>query len=97
MKFSIDVGMILIFAAAASTFAKPLVDVLKKTPLPTPPWSLPILAIAIGIVVCFLLTLMAGNELTIQSAAASILAGISAGIGAVASTELQRSAEASSK
>jgi paraquat-inducible protein B len=89
---NINVGEIMLFAAAATGFAKPLVDLIKKSPIPTPAWSLPMLAVGLGIVICFLLSLAMGQEITMQVIGADILAGIVAGVGAVGVTELHKSA-----
>lgn len=90
----LDLGMVFIMAAAASAFVKPLVDVLKKTPLPTPSWSLPVFAGVFGILICFFISMMTAENLFVrQIIGMDILAGISAGIGAVATTELGRAAD----
>jgi hypothetical protein len=87
---NINVGEIMLFAAAATGFTKPLVDLIKKSPIPTPTWLLPMLAVGLGIAICFLLSLQMGQEITSQVVGADILAGIVAGVGAVGVTELHR-------
>lgn len=90
----LDLGMVFLMAAAAAAFVKPLVDVLKKTPLPTPSWSLPIFAGIFGILICFCISMMTADDLFVrQVIGMDILAGILAGLGAVATTELGRSAD----
>lgn len=86
----IEVGTILIMAAAVTGFVKPLVDILKKSPLPTPSWSLPVLAILVGVIICFCLSVALGHEITRQIIGLDIVAGFSGGLGAIAVTELQR-------
>lgn len=88
-----EIGEILLYIAACTPFAKAFVDMLKKTAIPTPPWSLPFLAMGFGILVAFLLSLARGVEMTLQIAALDSLAGIMSGLGAVAVTELGRSAD----
>lgn len=92
-----DVGQIFIQAAAATAFAKPLTDIVKKSPLPTSSWLLPVIAIGFGIGVCFCLSLISDNNLTRQVIGSNILAGAMAGIGAVGTTELQRKSDNNSK
>lgn len=89
---NINVGEIMLFAVAATGFSKPLVDTIKKSPFPTPSWSLPIMAVGLGIGICFLLSLTMGQEINGQVIGADILAGIVAGVSSVGVTELQKSA-----
>jgi hypothetical protein len=89
---NIAVGEIMLFAAAATGFAKPLVDLIRKSPIPSPSWALPFMAVGFGIIICFLLTLTSGQEITTQVIGADILAGIMAGVSSVGVTELQKSA-----
>lgn len=89
-------GMVILIASAATTYTKPLVDILKKTPLPTPSWSLPFIAIGFGIIICFLINMMLGQTILTQTTiGTSCLAGISSGLGAIMVTEVQRKTDES--
>lgn len=92
----LNFGMVILIASAATTYTKPLVDILKRTPMPTPSWSLPLIAIVFGIIICFLISMMLGQAILSQvTIGTSCLAGISSGLGAVMMTEVQRNADSS--
>lgn len=86
------VAQIFLQTATATAFAKPLTDMVKKSPIPTPSWLLPIIAVVFGIGVCFCLSLILGNSLDGKTIGSDILAGAMAGVAAVGVTELQKSA-----
>lgn len=83
---------IIILAAAASAFAKPLTDAIRKAAPQLPGWSLPLLAVLFSFVCLLLLHMSNGDAITPQIVARSVLAGILAGVNAVGITELQKSA-----
>lgn len=84
---------ILVLAAAGTTFAKVLVDLVKMAAPAAPGWSLPLLALLFGVGVVALLMLANGQPLTQASAATVILSGILSAGSAVGVTELGRRAD----
>jgi hypothetical protein len=84
-----DTTNIVTESAAASLFAKMLVDILKVSPVPTPGWLLPILVVIFGEGCAFLLFLTSQDQLNRQSMSATILVGILAAGSAIGITALQ--------
>jgi hypothetical protein len=82
---------ILTLAAAATTFAKLLVDIVRMTGA-KPTWLSPVLALMFGVASVLLLMVAGGEVLTAQSVAQAVLAGVLAAGGAVGVTELSRRA-----
>jgi hypothetical protein len=82
---------IILQAAAAATFVKVLIDILKMATDP-PRWAPPALAVSGGIGIILLLMVAGEVELTRAAIANAILAGIMAGGTAVGVTELSKRA-----
>jgi hypothetical protein len=82
---------IILQAAAASTFVKILVDILRMATDP-PRWASPLFAVSGGIAIILLLMVAGNVELTRAALANAVLAGIIAGGTAVGVTELGKRA-----
>jgi hypothetical protein len=82
---------IILQAAAAATFVKVLIDILKMATDP-PRWAPPALAVSGGIGIILLLMVAGDVALTRAAIANAILAGIMAGGTAVGVTELSKRA-----
>lgn len=80
---------ILTQGAAASAFAKILVDLVKVSPLPSPSLLLPVLALVFSEAMAFLLFATGTEPFTRQAIAQTILVGVAATAGAIGTTALQ--------
>jgi hypothetical protein len=76
-------------AAAATMFAKVLVDIVKTSPIPSPTAVLPVLALLFGEGCAFLLFIAGGGVLSHQTEAQIGLVGILAAGSAIGVTALQ--------
>jgi hypothetical protein len=76
-------------ALATATIAKILVDLVRATQR-MPAWASPLLALGFSIIAAFLLQLAGGGDVTLQTVASDIIAGILAAGTAVGTTELQK-------
>lgn len=83
---------ILMLAAAATTFVRVLIDLVKLSPLPTTGRIPAILAVPVGILVVLIMMVGNGAEINAQAAANAGLAGILAAGAALGVTELGRRA-----
>jgi hypothetical protein len=87
---------ILIQSAAAATFVKVLVDVIRMAWSGDPPrWLSPALAIVAGVGIVVLLLMADGQPLNERTISGAVLAGILAGGAAVGVTELGKRANPS--
>lgn len=87
------VAIIMLKAGALSLFAKGAVDLLRKSPLPSPGWTLPLAAIIAASILAMGLSILMDNPLTLKEVVMNLFVGGVAGLGAVVATELQRSAD----
>ena len=72
-----------------------IVDAIKKNVPDLPSWSILVLAAIVGQALVWLALLYSGSDLTVQTMAGAILAGLGATGAAVASTELHAAARPS--
>jgi ABC-type Fe3+-siderophore transport system permease subunit len=87
-----DATAIITQGAAASVFAKVLVDVVKVSPVPSPGIVLPVLAFIFSEGAAFLLLMASVEPFTRQSVSLTVLVGIAATAGAMGTTALQNQA-----